>query len=69
MREVVAQCLQKDPARRPSARALLEHRFIKSHARDKPYLVKHLLAGERGAAQRRPRSRRACLHGPTRIGV
>ena len=48
MREVVAQCLQKDPSRRPSARALLEHRFLKSHARDKAYLVKHLLAGGAG---------------------
>ncbi len=44
MREVVSLCLQKDPAKRPSARQLLEHRFFRQ-ARDKAYLAKHLLAG------------------------
>jgi hypothetical protein len=27
MREVVAKCLQKEPGKRPSAKALLEHRW------------------------------------------
>ena len=49
MREVVALCLQKEPAARPPARQLLEHRFFRHHARDRAYLVKHLLAGGAGA--------------------
>ncbi|MEW5314737.1 MAG: hypothetical protein WDW38_006209 [Sanguina aurantia] len=44
MREVVALCLQKDPQRRPTAAALLEHRFFRQ-ARDKEWVAKHLLAG------------------------
>ncbi|KAG2486536.1 hypothetical protein HYH03_014837 [Edaphochlamys debaryana] len=45
MREVVALCLQKDPSQRPSARALLEHRFFRG-GRDRAYVAKHLLAGD-----------------------
>ncbi|KAF8056256.1 fray2 [Scenedesmus sp. PABB004] len=44
MREVVARCLNKDPAKRPSAKDLLEHRFFKQ-ARDAEFLKRTLLAG------------------------
>ncbi|KDD76752.1 protein kinase, partial [Helicosporidium sp. ATCC 50920] len=44
MRELVAKCLVKDPARRPSASSLLEHKFFKT-AHDSSYLQRHLLAG------------------------
>lgn len=44
MRELVTRCLQKDPAQRPTAAQLLEHRFFKT-AHDHVYLAKHLLAG------------------------
>eukprot|EP00775_Hariotina_reticulata_P001948 gene1948-2277_t len=43
MREVVARCLNKDPAQRPSAKQLLEHKFFKQ-ARDADYLKRHILA-------------------------
>ncbi|RMZ54228.1 hypothetical protein APUTEX25_000579 [Auxenochlorella protothecoides] len=44
MRELVGKCLVKDPAKRPTAAALLEHKFFKS-AHDADYLVRRLLAG------------------------
>jgi serine/threonine-protein kinase OSR1/STK39 len=59
MREVVALCLQKDPARRPTAAKLLEHRFWR-HARDAGYLKRHLLEGMPPLAQR---------HGEIRAGA
>lgn len=42
MREVVGQCLQKEPERRPSAAQLLQHKFFTKHAKDKAFLVKAL---------------------------
>lgn len=42
MRELVARCLQKDPAKRPSAAQLLQHRFF-GHAKGKEYVQAHLL--------------------------
>lgn len=44
MRDVVSRCLQKDPSRRPTATALLEHKFFKQ-GRDEEYLARYLLAG------------------------
>lgn len=41
---MVAMCLQKDPSRRPTARALLEHRFFR-HAKESAHIKKHLLEG------------------------
>ena len=44
MRDVVARCLQKDPALRPSAEELLKHRFFRQ-ARDDEFLRRELLDG------------------------
>lgn len=44
MKELVASCLNKDPAKRPAAAELLKHRFFQK-ARDKRYVVKALLEG------------------------
>jgi len=41
--ELVAVCLQKDPAARPSAVALLDHRFIRGYAESKSYVHKNLV--------------------------
>jgi hypothetical protein len=43
MRQVVAACLQKDPALRPTAAQLLQHKWITKMAKDRAYVVKHLL--------------------------
>eukprot|EP00892_Ulva_mutabilis_P009609 jgi/Ulvmu1/701/UM010_0073.1 len=45
LHDLVASCLQKDPAKRPTARALLEHRFFKHVPKDRDYMRKHLMAG------------------------
>ncbi|GMH32553.1 hypothetical protein BSKO_00387 [Bryopsis sp. KO-2023] len=42
MRELVANCLQKDPAQRPSASQILESRFFRTIP-DTKYLLTHLL--------------------------
>ena len=44
MRDIVAKCLVKDPARRPTAAQLLEHKFFK---------VRALAALQRNAPPRR----------------
>lgn len=43
-RDLVQQCLQKDPERRPTATKLLEHRFFRI-AKKGSYLVDHVLNG------------------------
>lgn len=39
-----AVCVQ-DPAKRPTARSLLEHRFFKHVPKDRDYMRKHLISG------------------------
>lgn len=47
LRELVDLCLHKDPDARPSASALLKHRFFKIMARDPEFLVSHFLRNVR----------------------
>lgn len=42
IRKMIAECLQKDPDKRPSATELLRHPFFKK-AKDKKYLTQTLL--------------------------
>ena len=39
---MIAKCLRKDPARRPSVKKLLEHKFFKA-AKDKNYVVEKIV--------------------------
>lgn len=43
IRKFIADCLQKDPSRRPTATELLKHPFITRKSRDKSYLSRVLL--------------------------
>ncbi|KAJ8314297.1 hypothetical protein KUTeg_008858 [Tegillarca granosa] len=42
-RKMVAECLKKEPEKRPTAKQLLKHEFFKK-AKDKAFLVKNLLS-------------------------
>ena len=42
-REFVGLCLQKDPRKRPTAKTLLKHSFIKRNAKDSNYVLVNLL--------------------------
>jgi serine/threonine-protein kinase OSR1/STK39 len=43
-KEMIAMCLVKDPAKRPTAEKLLRHSFFK-HARTPDYIARHVLDG------------------------
>lgn len=43
-KEMIAMCLVKDPAKRPSAEKLLRHSFFKQ-ARSYDYISRHILEG------------------------
>ncbi|KAJ7528478.1 hypothetical protein O6H91_15G005200 [Diphasiastrum complanatum] len=43
-KEMIAMCLVKDPAKRPSAEKLLKHSFFK-HAKSGDYITRHVLGG------------------------
>ncbi len=63
---MIEQCLQKNPADRPSAKQLLKHDFFKK-ARDRSYIAKHLALKfqdrkkmeEKTVSRRKPTSVRA----------
>lgn len=55
IRKLIVECLQKDPAKRPTASELLKHPFIKK-AKDRRYLLQTLLPNTPSFAER---SRRA----------
>merc|ERR1711964_412237 len=62
---LVRRCLQSDPAKRPTAKELLEHEFFGKHARDADWLRENFidrLPSKRGATKRTPDHRRLTNH-------
>ena len=45
LHDLVATCLKKDKAARPTTAALLEHRFFRHMPRDRDHLRRHVLSG------------------------
>jgi len=43
-RKMIQECLAKDPSKRPTARSLLKHEFLKKKCKDKAFLFKTLLS-------------------------
>jgi len=43
-RNMIKDCLVKDPSKRPSARGLLDYKFLQKKCKDKAFLVKSLLS-------------------------
>jgi len=43
-RKMIQECLAKDPTKRPTAKTLLKHEFLKKKVKDKAFLVKSLLS-------------------------
>lgn len=43
-RKMIQECLAKDPSKRPTAKTLLKHEFLKKKVKDKAYLIKSLLS-------------------------
>lgn len=60
--QLVAACLQKDPSKRPTARALLDHRFFRQ-AKDSLYIRQMLLEGLPPLEERFRRLPEGRLHG------
>merc|ERR1719225_1882501 len=56
-RKMISECLQKDPAKRPTASELLKHAFFKNKAKDKKYLQKTLVSTAPSIEARVPRQR------------
>ena len=63
IRKMIADCLQKDPTKRPTASELLKHPFFK-RAKDKKYLQSVLLQGGPSIEERVSKVRSSC-----RVGV
>ena len=55
IRRLIVECLQKDPAKRPTASELLKHPFIKK-AKDRRYLLQTLLPNTPSFAERSKRA-------------
>ncbi|BGP41566.1 hypothetical protein JCM10449v2_005557 [Rhodotorula kratochvilovae] len=67
MKEMIDSCLQKDPARRPTAEKLLQHPFFRG-AKKKGFLVSSILEDLPPLQDRQHRRRKASLNGMDTVG-